>query len=199
MTEFYFKINLNKFGELRKQREAESKLFLTLVVVFAVVTVLLYGTVLYFYSALGTKLENRQENLRAINREIQSYRDSGEYLSNSDLQRLARTSTERIFWANKLIALADITTEKIAITHFGYKDGILSLYGITQVDVEEKEFDLIHDFIESLRLNHQISLDFDEIRFVRSNRDREKDVDIIRFQIDCIGREIPDTDRRRRL
>lgn len=199
MTQFYFAVNLNKFGELRKQREAEAKLFLALVLSFVIISVLLYGTVLYFNYSLGNKLTNRKELLQAINREIETYRESGEYLSTSDLERLARTSTDRIFWANKLIALADITTEKIAITHFSYKDAVLSLFGITQVDIEEKEFDLIHEFIESLRVNDQINLDFDEIRFVRSSRDREKDVDIIRFQIDCIGRAISERDRRRRL
>jgi hypothetical protein len=199
MTQFYFTINLNKFGELRKQREAESRLFMSIVVIFAIIAVVLYATVLYFNFSLGNKLENRRELLQAIDREIQQYQESGEYLSTSDLERLARTSTERIFWANKLIALADITTDKIAITHFAYKDDILSLYGITQVDIEEREFDLIHEFIENLRVNDQINLDFDEIRFVRSNRDREKDVEILRFQIDCIGRNISARDRRRRL
>lgn len=199
MTQFYFTINLNKFGELRKQREAESKLFMSLVLAFAIVTIVLYGTIIFFNMSLSQKLENRRELLKSINQEIQSYQDSGEYLSTSDLERLARTSTERIFWANKLIALAEITTDKIAITHFSFKDGILSLYGITQVDIEEREFDLIHDFIESLRDNEQINLDFDEIKFVRSNRDRERDVEILRFQIDCIGREVSARDRRRRL
>ncbi len=199
MTQFYFTINLNKFGELRKQREAESRLFMTLIIAFAIGTVILYGSVFFFYLSLGNKLENRQQLLHNINREIESYRESGEYLSTSDLERLARTSTERIFWANKLIALADITTDKIAITHFSYKNSVLSLFGITQIDIERKEFDLIHDFIESLRTNEQIKLDFDDIKFVRSSRDREKDVNIIRFQIDCVGKELTARDRRRGL
>ncbi len=199
MTQFYFSINLNKHGELRRQREAESRLFMTLVLSFAILTVVLYGAVFYFYLSLGRKLDNRHELLQSINREIETYRESGEYLSTDDLERLARTSTDRIFWANKLIALADITTDKIAITRFSYKDNVLSLFGITQVDREEKEFDLIHEFIEDLRVHEQIELDFDEIRFVRSHRDREKDVDILRFQIDCIGKDITDRERRRRL
>jgi hypothetical protein len=172
---------------------------MTLIIAFAIGTVILYGSVFFFYLSLGNKLENRQQLLHNINREIESYRESGEYLSTSDLERLARTSTERIFWANKLIALADITTDKIAITHFSYKNSVLSLFGITQIDIERKEFDLIHDFIESLRTNEQIKLDFDDIKFVRSSRDREKDVNIIRFQIDCVGKELTARDRRRGL
>lgn len=197
MNQFYFKINLNKFGELRQQKEAEARLFKNLVFAFIAGAVVLYGGVVYSYVSLNQKLENRTNLLQDINREIRTYQESGEYLSTNDLERLARTSTERIFWANKLIALSDITTDKIAITHFSFRNGVLSLFGITQVDVDEKEFDLINDFIEDLRVHEQVVVDFDEVRFVRSNRDREKDVDIIRFQIDLIGRDIPARDRRR--
>jgi hypothetical protein len=197
MNEFHFNINLNKFGELTQKKQAETRLFKNLVLGFAIGSVVLYGGVLYSYLSLNRKYENRTNLLREINQEIQTYRDSGEYLSTNDLERLARTSTERIFWAHKLIALAEITTDKIAITHFSYKNGVLSLFGITQVDVEEREFDLINEFIDDLNVNEQIDIDFDEVRFVRSSRDREKDVQIIRFQIDLIGRDIPARDRRR--
>ncbi len=198
MNQFFFKINLNKFGELRQQREAEAKLFRNLLILFALGTIILYGTVLYFDKNLGEKLENRNQLLTDISSEIERYRESGDYLSTNDLQRLAITSTDRIFWANKLIALSDIITDKIAITHFSYRNGTLSLFGITQVDIDEKEFNLIHEFIESLKDNDQISLDFDEIKFVRSSRDKEKDVEIMRFQIDCVGKEVSARNRRRR-
>ncbi|MCB5230533.1 MAG: hypothetical protein WCX83_00555 [Candidatus Cloacimonas sp.] len=195
--QMFFKINLNKFGELRQKREAEARTFRNTVIIFAAVTVILYGAILFFNNSLDNKLKSRQALLNEINQEIQSFRESGDYLSANDLQRLAKLSTERIFWADKLIALAHITTDKTAITHFSYKDGTLSLFGITQVEVEEKEFDLIHEFIESLNGNPQINADFSDIKFVKSSRDREKDVDIIRFQIDCVGRDLAKKDRRR--
>jgi hypothetical protein len=94
-------------------------------------------------------------------------------------------STDRIFWAKKLVALAEKTTDKIAITHFSFKNNNLRLYGITKVDKNEKEFDLINEFITNLKENKQISSDFPEIKFVSSSRDIEKGVDIIRFEIDC--------------
>ncbi|MCD4652166.1 MAG: hypothetical protein K8S56_10350, partial [Candidatus Cloacimonetes bacterium] len=93
------------------------------------------------------------------------------------------------FWAKKLVALAEREDDKIAITHFSFKREKLSLYGITQVDKKEKEHDLINAFIEDLKQKKQISEDFDDILFVKSRRDREKEVDIIRFQIDLISEE----------
>jgi hypothetical protein len=100
---------------------------------------------------------------------------------------LAKTSNERIFWAKKLVALSEQTSDKIAITRFAFKSGVLSLYGITEVNREQREFDLINGFIEDLRNNEQINSDFPEIKFVKSSRDKEKDTDIMRFQIDCVS------------
>lgn len=188
MNQFYFSINLNKFGEKAYQRLAEQRLFKNLVIAFLVLSVLIYGTIVFFNMQLEAKMDNRRELLNDIRVEIERYREVGEYLSTNDLERLARTSTDRIFWANKLIALAELITDKIAITHFSYRGGVLSLFGITQVDIEEKEFDLIYEFIEYLKEDPQITEDFHDIQFVRGSRDREQDVEIIRFQIDCIGR-----------
>lgn len=189
MTNFYFKINLNKFGELRLQQEAERKAFQTFLSLFILGTLLLFAFVVYLDNQLSNKLQSRQKFLKQIEEQVASYEVSGDFLSKSDLDRLSTAFTDRIFWAKKLVALSERTQSQIAITHFSYKRGILSLYGITKVDKDTREFDLINNFIESLKANPQINLDFKEIVFVRSNRDREKDTDIIRFQVDCIGKD----------
>ena len=71
----------------------------------------------------------------------------------------------------------------------------MSLFGITQIDKDRNEFLLIDDFITELKDDIQISKDFPEIKFVRSNRDMEKDVEILRFQIDCISQEFDEGDQ----
>jgi hypothetical protein len=189
MTKFYFKINLNKFGELRLQQESERKAFQTFVSLFVLGTLILFAFVIYLDSQLANKLQTRQKFLKQIEDQVASYEVSGDFLSKADLDRLSKAFTDRIFWAKKLVALSEKTQGQIAITHFSYKRGILSLYGITKVDKGEREFDLIDNFIQSLKANQQINLDFKDIIFVRSNRDREKDTDIIRFQVDCIGKD----------
>lgn len=188
MNQLHFTINLNKYGELKQQVEAEKKIFLNFTIFFVVVAVLLYGLVLYFNYNLNTKFENRLSFLRQVEEEVKSYQTSGDYLSAKDLERLAETSTDRVFWARKLVALSEDIGQKIAVTHFSFKNGVLSLYGITKVDIDEREFDLIDEFINTLKANPDISIDFPEIKFVRSTRDREKDADIIRFQVDALGR-----------
>jgi hypothetical protein len=194
MNQLYFKINLNKYGELRRKIEKDRVIFRNTALAFFIITALLYGYVLLLNYNLETKLDNRRTLLNDIKDEIETYHVSGKFLSSNDLKRLAKISTERIFWAKKLVAISEQTTDKIAITHFAFKNDALSLYGITKLDKDQKEFDLINEFIDNLKQKEQISTDFPDIKIVRSNRDFEKDVEILRFQIDLMAVEFDEED-----
>jgi len=185
MSQFYYKINLNKYGEMKQQVERQKRAFINLVVTFSVIAIVMIGFLFYNVTLMDKKIASRAELLNDIKQEIKSYQVSGEYLSSSDLNRIADVSSNRIFWAKRLVALSEKTTDKIAITHFSYKDGKLSLFGITKLDKDVKEFDLIDSFIGDLKANKQISEDFPDIQFVKSSTDFEKDVQILRFQIDA--------------
>lgn len=188
MNKFYFKINLNKFGELKQKAEAEKRTFKIAAISYAAVFLIATIIAIILSSNLSAKIKNRSKLLNSIRDEIKTYKVSGEFLSSKDLSRLNSISSERIFWTKKLVALSEKTTDKIAITHFSFKNNKLSLYGITRLDRDQKEFDFINDFINEINSDEQISIDFPEIKFVKSSRDKEKDVDILRFQIDCVSK-----------
>lgn len=196
MSQLYFKINLNKYGEARRKIETDKRTFQITAISFFVFAIILTALVVLMNGNMRTKIENRRTMLRNIRDEIKAYEVSGEYLSSKDLERLAEVSTQRIFWAKKLVAISEKTTKKIAITHFTFKNNILSLFGITRVDKKQKEFDLIDDFISKLKDNEQISIDFPDIKFVKSRRDFEKDVEILRFQVDCVPKDYKQKRRR---
>jgi hypothetical protein len=185
--QFYFKINLNKFGEMKLQQEKEKKTFIQAVLAFGIGTIILFSIVLYLNDILNDKVQNRQKFLNDTQKQIASFQKSTEFLSSNDLDLLAKTFTERIFWAKKLVALSREINDQMAITQFSYKNGILSLYGVTSIDKNTKEFDLIDQFISKLKANTQISGDFPEIKYARASRDKVKDTDILRFQIDCFS------------
>ena len=197
MNQLFFKINLNKYGELKQAVQKEQRTFRTTALAFIVLTAVIYGVVLYYNGVMARKVDNRSQLLADIKLEIKSYKENDQYLSSKDLTNIAEISTDRIFWSKKLVALSEKTSDKIAITNFSFKNDVLSIFGITRLDKNEKEFDLINEFVENLKNNSQISGDFDEIYFVKSNRDYEKDVEIIRFQIDCVH-EGSDTIKKRR-
>ena len=185
MNQLYFKINLNKYGELRQKEVKERRSFQMTAIFFLVATAIIYGVVLYHNSAMAQKVDNRRQLLTEIKQEIKSYKENDQYLSTKDLNNIAEISTDRIFWSKKLVALSEKTSDKIAITNFSFKGDVLSVFGITRLDKDQKEFDLINEFIENLKNNDHIRSDFGEILFVKSMRDFEKDVEILRFQIDC--------------
>ncbi|HOE90410.1 MAG TPA: hypothetical protein PKZ69_01210 [Candidatus Cloacimonadota bacterium] len=189
MNQLHFTINLNKYGELKQQIEAENKTFWRMTSVFVIVSIILFGFALYLNSNMKQKYENRQKYLTDIQQQLNEFSASSDYLSSKDLERLTRVNNNRVFWAKKLVALSEKTSERIAITHFSFKNGILSLFGITKLDRDIKEFELIDSFIYSLKQNEDISNDFPEIRFVKSSKDVEKDVEILRFQIDCVSKD----------
>ena len=188
--QFYFKINLNKYGELKQQAEAEARTFRNTLISFVIFFVILYGAVFYMRGQLREKVQNRKDMLTEIEGQIEKYQTSGDYLSSEDLEKIAEISQNRIFWAKKLVALADHTDDKIAIEKFTYKNGVLKLFGITPLDRERKEHELIIEgFIDKLQANDQIAGDFPEIYFEKSSKDKEKDTDIVKFEISCVSRE----------
>jgi len=187
MNELFFKINLNKYGDLKQKAESEKRVFQYTLIGYILVIVIMTGFVIGFNIDLQTKIDSRSKLLNEIRDEIETYEISGEFLTKLDLERMAIISRERIFWAKKLVALSEKTTDKIAITNFSFKGNNLSLYGITKVDKNQKEFDLIDNFITELKNNVHINTDFPEITFVLSRLDYEKDIEILRFQIDLIS------------
>ncbi len=197
MNQFFFKINLNKYGELKLKKESEKKTFANTTIAFFVLIAVFVGVTFYLHSIMSEKINNRYKFLKEIKEEIKKYQASGEDLSTKDLERLTSLSTERIFWAKKLVALAEKMDDKIAITHFSFKTDVLSLYGITKMDKNQKEHDLIDSFITKLNQNTQISVDFDDIIFVSSRQDHEKAVEIIRFQIDLVAKNVNNSKSKR--
>ena len=188
-TTFYFKINLNKYGEMRLQAEREKKQFINAVIIFAVGLVILIAAWIYINGMINTRVENRQRYLNELQKELASYETSEDYLSSKDLDKLAETFNNRIFWAKKMVALSNEIEEKLAVKKFTYNNGVLTLNGITEVDKNVKELDLIQSFIDRLKSNEEISNDFPRIKSGFITRQIVKDTAILEFVIECYSKE----------
>jgi len=188
-TTFYFKINLNKYGEMSLQAEREKKQFINAVIIFAVGLVILIAAWIYINGMINTRVENRQRYLNELQKELASYETSEDYLSSKDLDKLAETFNNRIFWAKKMVALSNEIEEKLAVKKFTYNNGVLTLNGITEVDKNVKELDLIQSFIDRLKSNEEISNDFPRIKSGFITRQIVKDTAILEFVIECYSKE----------
>jgi len=195
-TTFYFKINLNKYGEMRLQAEREKKIFINSIVTFAVGFIIIIVAWIYINGMMETRVETRQRYYKELQKELASYETSEDYLSSRDLDKLAETFNNRIFWAKKMIALSNEIDEKLAVRKFTYTNGVLTLNGITEIDKNIKELDLIQSFIDRLKSNSEISNDFPRIKSGSITRQVVKDTDILEFVIECYSRETNEGVRR---
>lgn len=185
MQQFYFKINLNKYGEQRIQQERENKTFRNAVIFFVLGYLIVLAAWFFILNASNKKVENRKQYLAETQAELDRYQTSGDYLSSNDLGRLARTFNNRIFWAKKMIALGQEIDDKLAVRKFSYANGVLVINGITEVDANVKELDLINSFIQRLKANPEISNDFPDIKSGQIIRQIVKDTAIFEFVIEC--------------
>ncbi|NLO43788.1 MAG: PilN domain-containing protein [Candidatus Cloacimonetes bacterium] len=185
MNQFYFKINLNKYGEQRLEQVRESRTFRNSAISFVVGMIILTGVWLSIQNGLARKVKNREQYLSETTAQLKDYQTSGDYLSSNDLNRLAKTFTDRIFWAKKMVALGAEIDDKLAVRSFSYANGILTINGITEVDKNVKEFDLINEFIQRLKSNPEINNDFPDIKSGPVVKQVVKDTAIFEFVIEC--------------
>jgi capsular polysaccharide biosynthesis protein len=61
MNQFFFKINLNKFGELQKQKEEENKQFLSAVIASVVIIAICSGLLFFRVNSLDKKIKSRKK------------------------------------------------------------------------------------------------------------------------------------------
>ena len=143
----------------------------------------------YINNQVKLRVENRRLFLNETKKQLESFQTSADYLSSGDLDNLASTFNNRIFWARKMIALGNEIDNKLAVRKFSYANGILTLNGITEVDVNVRELDLIQAFVDRLKNNPEISNDFPQIKSGTITRQIVKDTAILEFIIECYSKE----------
>ncbi|MCB5247860.1 MAG: hypothetical protein LHW57_07545 [Candidatus Cloacimonetes bacterium] len=186
---FYFKINLNKYGEIKLQTERENRTFRNAIIGFLIGALIMFAGLWILNNSLKKKVENRRKYYAKINAQLDEYESSGEYLSVDDVDQLAETFNDRIFWTKKLEALSQEIDRQLAVRKFNFNNGVLTLNGIIEVDRNIQEGDVTFDFVQRLKANPEISDDFPEIKSGSKIRQMAKDTEILEFLIECYSRD----------
>ena len=87
------------------------------------------------------------------------------------------------------MALSQEIDSKLAVRKFTYQNGILTLNGITPIDNNVREIDLVNEFVMRLKSNPEISNDFPEIKIGPINTQEVKDTKIMEFIIECYSKD----------
>jgi Tfp pilus assembly protein PilN len=182
----YIVVNLNQ-GESRETRlERWKERFRWMV--FAVLVLILLGLnagigyVSYSYDRL---IEQKQQEIERIRKEIEALRARGKNLSKNDIISLAKLEENRIIWARKLELLGKMTPDDMALTGLRYKHGKLQIDGIAVVYDDQKDFDIVNNYVNTLRYNQEFSREFTRIKFTKFSRHTIRGQEIIQFQIEA--------------
>jgi len=178
------KINLNQASskaarlELRRERLRWS--------VFAGVLLLLAGafTFLLVENVEFNRIVEQKENqINEIKAQIESLKQEGRNLAKEDILAMADLANRRTLWAEKLNALGRLMPHDMAITNLAFKDRYLDIAGVSRIYPDEREFDIIEEFIDRLKGDPVFAADFSEIKFSSFSRMTILNQDVVNFEV----------------
>jgi hypothetical protein len=185
----YYSTNLNKasnqldqFDQAQKRKKA-----LSLVSLFMVILVAM-GVVGYKTFQVQKTIEQYRSEYQMIEDRITQLEASSDYLSPEDVFALASITRERLTWSEKLSVLGNILPKDVAITELSYDGGVnaFMIKGISKVKPGLKDLDLVVAIINLVKAQEDFSSDFSEIKFQSSQRVRQRDQEMVKFEIACL-------------
>ena len=106
------------------------------------------------------------------------------YLSFADLEQ------ERFLWAQNLEKMGSLTPNDIAITGLRYKRQKLVIKGIALTFEDRKDFEIIDEYVQTLRNNNEFSKNFSKIKYVGHSKVNVRGQEIVRFEIEASSKEL---------
>jgi Tfp pilus assembly protein PilN len=180
----YIKINLNKAesSEVVKERVLERTrwaIFGVLIFsfVFINIRVLMIG---FGYNSVINKKKNQIVQLENQIKQLQS---KGKNLSKNDIMSFADLEQDRFLWARNMELLGKMTPDDMAITGMKFKRDKLTIKGIALTFEDRKDFEIIDEYVQTLRSNKEFSQNFTRIKYVGHQKVNIRGQNIIRFEV----------------
>ncbi|MCF6237848.1 MAG: PilN domain-containing protein [Candidatus Marinimicrobia bacterium] len=178
------KINLNhassKAARVEIRRERLRWTYFGLVLLF----LSLNGVwLMYENTQFNNLIEAKKDQMAQIEAQIEELKQEGMDLSRDDIIELSKLERGRKLWSSKLNALGLLIPHDMALTHLDYKSDILIIEGISRIYHDEREFDIIEEFIERLKSSELFSSDFTDIKFSKYSRLTIMAQDVVNFEI----------------
>lgn len=186
----YIVINLNKAesAETRQERIKEQ------------VRWAIFGVLLFFLLAVNVRvwiisygydniIDKKQTEISRLKDEINKLQSEGKNLSKDDILSFANLEQDRFLWARNLEKMGALTPDDIAITGLRYKRKKLIIKGIALTFEDRKDFEIIDEYVQTLRKNKEFSDNFSKIKYVGHNKVNVRGQDIIRFEIEASSKK----------
>lgn len=186
MTKHYIVINLNKAesAETRLERIRERARW----GVFGVLMLLLVSVnfqVWMISNGYNDIISQKKEEIDRLKDEIDKLQSEGKNLSKGDILSFADLEQDRFLWAQILEKMGRVTPDDIAITGLRFKREKLIIRGIALTFEDRKDFEIIDEYVQTLRKNKEFSNNFNRIKYVGHNKVNVRGQDIVRFEIEA--------------
>jgi|TARA_B100000809_G_scaffold263733_1_gene317728 Tfp pilus assembly protein PilN len=186
MTKHYIVINLNKAesAETRLERIRERARW----GVFGVLMLLLVSVnfqVWMISNGYNDIISQKKVEIERLKDEIDKLESEGKNLSKGDILSFANLEQDRFLWAQNLEKMGRVTPDDIAITGLRFKREKLIIRGIALTFEDRKDFEIIDEYVQTLRKNKEFSNNFNRIKYVGHNKVNVRGQDIVRFEIEA--------------
>jgi hypothetical protein len=180
----YIKINLNKAesSEVLKERVLER----TRWVVFGI---LLFSLVFINFRVLmigfgyNSVINKKKNQIVQLENQIKQLQSKGKNLSKNDIMSFADLEQDRFLWARNMELLGKMTPDDMAITGMKFKRDKLTIKGIALTFEDRKDFEIIDEYVQTLRSNKEFSENFSRIKYVGHQKVNIRGQNIIRFEV----------------
>jgi len=186
MNKHYIVINLNKAesAETRLARIREQVRW----GIFGVLMLLLVSVnfqVWMISNGYNDIISQKKEEIDRLKDEIDKLQSEGKNLSKGDILSFADLEQDRFLWAQILEKMGRVTPDDIAITGLRFKREKLIIRGIALTFEDRKDFEIIDEYVQTLRKNKEFSNNFNRIKYVGHNKVNVRGQDIVRFEIEA--------------
>lgn len=186
MAKEFIVINLNKAesAESRIERAKER----TRWGVFSFLLILLLAVNIRVWTfSLGYNgiIDQKEQEINRLQDKINKLKSQGKNLSKSDILSFADLEQDRFLWAQNLEKMGSLTPGDIAITGLKFKRSKLVIKGIALTFEDRKDFEIIDEYVQTLRKNKEFSDGFIRIKYVGHSKVSVRGQDIVRFEIEA--------------
>ena len=130
-------------------------------------------------------IDQKKEEIQRLKDEIAKLQTEGKNLSKDDILAFADLEQNRYLWAQNLEILGTMTPDDMAITGLRYKKQKLVVRGIALTFEDRKDFEIIDEYVQTLRRNKNFSQNFGKIKYVGHSKINVRGQDIVRFEIEA--------------
>lgn len=182
-------INLNQSEStetraLRRKEQTRWVIF-GLVAATLLATNLFLGTVGLGYLKL---IQKKEIEITHIKEKIHDLQAKGKNLSKQDILSFTNMESKRILWARNFELIGRLTPEDMALIgmQFNKKSRKLILEGIAVVYENQKEYEIVHEFINKLMMDHEINKNFSEFKFRQGSLKKIRGQEIVQFELEAV-------------